>query len=212
MKLSYFTQRIQRDRITCTELFKNMDNRLIGIWDRAVRASANLVDVDKDKQIKINYWFEIEYDEDSATFKDIAYEANFSKEETDLFRKMVETAIEHQLLVNVSEEPEIKQLNIKNAYCFKEVWDTVNAFIKIDYPRQFGRIKALLPEEEKKLMDEALSILLSKYSPKNKEHIQRFLSETAKVDISLLQVNKRGNTLESFEQWIKENSIKLNPY
>lgn len=204
MKLSYFTQEIQRDRITCTKLFNNMDNRLIGIWDRAIRASANLVNVDKKKHIKSNYWFE--FKEDSETFKDIVYEAKFSEEDINLFRTMLETAIKHNLLVDVSEEPEIKELNIEHAYSFKEVLETVNSYLKIDYGKRLGGQISQTSEEEQQLVKQTKTNLLLRYGLQNREHILRFLTE-----ISLDELKKQNKTTEYelFSKWATDNSISL---
>lgn len=207
-KLTFFIQKIQRDRTTCTELFNHSDNNLIGIWDRAIRASLSRVELDKSEQTKSNYWFEFKYDKDSETFKDIVYEANFSEEDTALFRTMLKTAIKHNLLIDVSEEPEIKELNIEHAYCFKEVWETMKKYLKINYGQRLGGQMAQASEEDQKLVDTAKKTLLSCYSPKNREIILRFLTETPPSSLSNLP-NTRGAVCELFQQWAKDLSIKI---
>ena len=207
-KLSEFMQKSRIERTELVDVFNN-SNELGFIWERAKRASVRLVDIYKEKGLKSGYWFsfekasndeELKNRNESDSFKDIVFEARLNPDEEYSLKLMINRAIEQRVLVDLSEEPEGKVLNVPNAYCFREVWKAVESYMKKDISKSYGGIKTQATEEERKAMNKAEKAL-KKDSSIPKERIQEFCSKYVKRNAESVLEQDEDTIIDMFQIW-----------
>lgn len=211
-KLSEYMQKSRIDRTELVDVFKN-SNELGFIWERAKRASVRLVDIYKEKGLKFGYWFsfekasndeELKNRNESDSFKDIVFEARLNPDEEYSLKLMINRAIEQRVLVDLSEEPEGKVLNVPNAYCFREVWKAVESYMKKDISKYYGGIKSQARTEEREAMEKAENAL-RKDSSIPKERIQEFSCTYVKQNAEEVKGMEGNEIRDLFTLWSKSN-------
>ena len=88
---------------------------------------------------------------------------------------MCNTAIEQNILIDVTGEEAVETEKGYRSYVFKEVKATIENYFKKDYEKSFGGKKRQASKETQEIMDNARRILNGKF-PSHREKVAQFCS------------------------------------
>ncbi len=181
--LSYYQKEVNLDRRTSKLLFNKNNPYYIGIWEQAIRASMERIKIDEKTKEPKNYYFDFCLGAEgagtalSSSFEDLAYRAGFEDDEEkfNIFLAMCNTAIEEEILIDVTGEQDVHTEIGYRSYAFKEVKTTLENYFKKDYLKSFGGKKRQASKETQEIMEKARRILNVEY-PHRREEVAQFCS------------------------------------